>query len=68
MFQIRSILVTACVLALPAATLSACGQTGALYLPEEPSAASLPQSLLPAAMTDAQPATPAPSTPAPKTP
>ncbi|MDH5206569.1 MAG: lipoprotein [Hylemonella sp.] len=68
MFQIRPILVTACVLALPAGTLSACGQTGALYLPEEPSAASLPQSLLPTATTDAPPAAPAPSPPAPKTP
>ncbi|NCP41667.1 MAG: lipoprotein [Rhodoferax sp.] len=47
---IRQILVRTLVLGATAVTLSACGQSGALYLPTSPAAANratLPQSLLP---------------------
>jgi len=51
MFNTLQILVRTSVLALGAATLAGCGQTGDLYLPTDAAAAgraSLPQTLLPA--------------------
>ena len=72
MFKASQILVRVLALAAAAATLAACGQTGDLYLPQEPAArerASLPQTLtpqLPTRSADAPSAPPTSST-APRT-
>ncbi|AVO43054.1 MAG: lipoprotein [Simplicispira suum] len=62
----RQILVRTLVLAASGAVLAACGQRGPLYLPSEPAAsqrASLPQTLLPAAVSAPPPRSPASSPP-----